>query len=129
MGFEIHASRGTAKFLADNGVKATALHWPLEKAEPNIATMLRAREFDLVINIPKNNGEKELRNDYIIRRMAIDFDIPLVTDIKVARRFTEALAQLRERGLEGERPGKSIAEFPILPLLRIRRRGSGARGP
>jgi carbamoyl-phosphate synthase large subunit len=100
MGCEIHASKGTAKFLADNGVAAVALRWPLEKEEPNIATMLRAREFDLVINIPKNNGERELRNDYIIRRLAIDFDIPLVTDIKMARRFTEALAQAQERGIE-----------------------------
>jgi carbamoyl-phosphate synthase large subunit len=100
MGYEIYASKGTAKFLVDNGVPATPLHWPLEKTEPNIATMLRERKFDLVINIPKNNGEKELRNDYIIRRMAIDFDLPLVTDIKVARRLTEALAQNRERGLE-----------------------------
>jgi carbamoyl-phosphate synthase large subunit len=100
MGYEIYASRGTAKFLEANGVAATALHWPLESGEPNIATMLRARDFDLVINIPKNNGEKELRNDYIIRRMAIDFDLPLITDIKVARRLTEALAQERERGLE-----------------------------
>jgi carbamoyl-phosphate synthase large subunit len=100
MGYELYASKGTAKFLVDNGVPATALHWPLEKTEPNIATMLRERRFDLVINIPKNNGEKELKNDYIIRRMAIDFDLPLVTDIKVARRLTEALAQHRERGLE-----------------------------
>ncbi len=100
MGYELYASKGTAKFLAENGVAATALHWPLEKAEPNIATMLRERAFDLVINIPKNNGERELKNDYIIRRMAIDFDLPLVTDIKVARRLTEALAQQRERGLE-----------------------------
>jgi carbamoyl-phosphate synthase large subunit len=100
MGYELYASKGTAKFLADNGVAATAVHWPLEKAEPNIATMLRERQFDLVINIPKNNGEKELKNDYIIRRMAIDFDLPLVTDIKVARRLTEALAQQRENGLE-----------------------------
>jgi carbamoyl-phosphate synthase large subunit len=100
MGYELYASKGTAKFLTDNGVPAKTLHWPLEKAEPNIATMLRAREFDLVINIPKNNGEKELRNDYIIRRMAIDFDLPLVTDIKVARRLTEALAQARDRGIE-----------------------------
>ena len=100
MGYELYASRGTAKFLADNGVPATALHWPLEKTEPNIATMLRERAFDLVINIPKNNGERELKNDYIIRRMAIDFDLPLVTDIKVARRLTEALVQQREKGLE-----------------------------
>jgi carbamoyl-phosphate synthase large subunit len=100
MGYEIFASKGTAKFLVDNGVAVTALHWPLEKTEPNIATMLRERQFDLVINIPKNNGERELRNDYIIRRMAIDFDLPLVTDIKIARRLTEALAQARDRGLE-----------------------------
>jgi len=100
MGYELYASRGTAKFLADNGVVATAVHWPLERSEPNIATMLRNRSFDLVINIPKNNGEKELKNDYIIRRMAIDFDLPLVTDIKVARRLTEALAQERASGLE-----------------------------
>jgi carbamoyl-phosphate synthase large subunit len=100
MGYELFASKGTAKFLIDNGVAATAVHWPLEKTEPNIATMLRMRKFDLVINIPKNNGEKELKNDYIIRRMAIDFDLPLVTDIKVARRLTEALTQYRERGLE-----------------------------
>jgi carbamoyl-phosphate synthase large subunit len=100
MGYELFASKGTAQFLEANGVSVKALRWPLEKGEPNIATMLRAREFDLVINIPKNNGEKELRNDYIIRRMAIDFDLPLVTDIKVARRLTEALAQERERGLE-----------------------------
>ena len=100
MGYELYASKGTAKFLGDNGVAATALRWPLEKAEPNITTMLRERAFDLVINIPKNNGERELKNDYIIRRMAIDFDLPLVTDIKVARRLTEALAQHRERGVE-----------------------------
>ncbi|HOX31919.1 MAG TPA: carbamoyl-phosphate synthase (glutamine-hydrolyzing) large subunit [Spirochaetales bacterium] len=100
MGCELCASAGTARFLAANGVPARALRWPLERAEPNIATMLRGREFDLVINIPKSNGERELRNDYIIRRMAIDFDIPLVTDIKVARRLAEALAQERSRGLE-----------------------------
>ena len=100
MGYGIFASKGTARFLEANGIPVTALRWPLEKGEPNIATMLRARDFDLVINIPKNNGEKELRNDYMIRRMAIDFDIPLVTDIKVARRLTEALIQARERGIE-----------------------------
>jgi carbamoyl-phosphate synthase large subunit len=100
MGYGIFASKGTARFLDANVIPVTALRWPLEKGEPNIATMLRARDFDLVINIPKNNGEKELRNDYMIRRMAIDFDIPLVTDIKVARRLTEALVQARERGIE-----------------------------
>ncbi|MEI6874200.1 MAG: carbamoyl-phosphate synthase (glutamine-hydrolyzing) large subunit [Spirochaetota bacterium] len=100
MGFELFASAGTADFLAAAGIVATPLRWPLEGGEPNIATMLKARDFDLVINIPKNNGEAELRNDYLIRRMAADFDIPLLTDIKVARAFTEALASERERGME-----------------------------
>ncbi len=100
MGCELFASRGTAAFLADNGIPTTALHWPLDRREPNIATMLREREFDLVINIPKNNRETELRNDYLIRRMAIDFDIPLNTDIKVAKQFAESLIHFRERGLE-----------------------------
>jgi carbamoyl-phosphate synthase large subunit len=54
----------------------------------------------MIINIPKNNRETELRNDYIIRRMAIDFDIPLFTNIKVAREFIDALAYERRRGLE-----------------------------
>jgi len=100
MGYELYASEGSARFLADNGVAATGLHWPLERLEPNIETMLKDRAFDLVINIPKNNGELELRNDYLIRRLAVDFDVPLITDIKVARRFTEALAAERGRGLE-----------------------------
>jgi carbamoyl-phosphate synthase large subunit len=100
MGYELYASRGTAQFLAENGVSTTALHWPLERKEPNIATMLRAREFDLVINVPKDNRDTELRNDYLIRRMAIDFDIPLITDIKVAKQFTDALLFNREKGLE-----------------------------
>ena len=100
MGYELFASRGTADFLKENGIGSTPLFWPLEEGEPNIGAMLKARDFDLVINIPKNNGESELRNDYLIRRMAVDFDLPLITDIKVARGFTEALASWRERGLE-----------------------------
>ena len=100
MGYELYASKGSARFLAANGIAATSLRWPLERREPNIATMLRDREFDLVINIPKNNGEIELKNDYLIRRMAVDLDIPLITDVKVARRFVKSIARERERGLE-----------------------------
>jgi carbamoyl-phosphate synthase large subunit len=99
-GLPLYASRGTAEFLAANGVEATTLHWPLDKEEPNIATMLRERRVDLVINVPKDNGETELRNDYLIRRMAIDFDVPLFTNVKVARQFAESLAYARRRGVE-----------------------------
>lgn len=100
MGYELYASRGTAKFLNTNGVQTEALHWPLESKEPNIASMIKKREVDMVINIPKNNRETELKNDYLIRRMAIDFDIPLFTNIRVARQFIEALAYKKEKGLE-----------------------------
>lgn len=100
MGYELYASRGTAKFLTNEGVPTTALNWPLESKEPNMATMIKRREVDMVINVPKNNRETELKNDYLIRRMAIDFDVPLFTNIKVAKQFTDALADKREQGLE-----------------------------
>jgi carbamoyl-phosphate synthase large subunit len=98
MDYELYASRGTAKFLNNNGVSSRPLNWPLESKEPNIAGFIKRREIDMIINIPKNNRETELKNDYIIRRMAVDFDIPLFTNIKVARQFIDALAEYREKG-------------------------------
>ncbi|AEF86241.1 carbamoyl-phosphate synthase, large subunit [Treponema primitia ZAS-2] len=100
MGYELYASRGTAKFLASNGVPSQALNWPLESKEPNIAGYIKRRELDMIINIPKNNRETELKNDYIIRRMAVDFDIPLFANIKMARQFIDAIADFRTKGLE-----------------------------
>jgi carbamoyl-phosphate synthase large subunit len=100
MGCELYASRGTALFLKHFGIPVTQVHWPLEKAEPNILTMMRAREFDLVINIPKNNRRRELKNDFLIRRMAIDLNIPLFTNIKTARQYIESLAYTRRNGIE-----------------------------
>ena len=100
MGCEIYASRGTAKFLAGNGIDAKPLNWPLESKEPNIASVIKKREVDMIINIPKNNLQTELRNNYIIRRMAVDFDIPLFTNIKVAKEFIDAMAWEREKGVE-----------------------------
>ncbi|MDR0408802.1 MAG: carbamoyl-phosphate synthase (glutamine-hydrolyzing) large subunit [Spirochaetaceae bacterium] len=100
MGYELFASEGTVKFLASKGVHATHLRWPLEAKDPNIADYIRRREIDLIINIPKNKRERELKNNFIIRRMAVDFDIPLITNIKIARQFIDAVAQYRTRGLE-----------------------------
>ena len=101
MAYELFGSRGTAKFLAANGVPIKALNWPLESKEPNIAGYIRRREVDMIINIPKNNRETELKNDYIIRRMAVDFDIPLFTNIKVAREFIDALVDAGRRAASG----------------------------
>ena len=98
MDYELYASRGTARFLAGHGVPVKALNWPLESREPNIAGFIRRREVELIINIPKNNRETELRNDYLIRRLAVDYDIPLFTNIKVAREFIDAIARARQEG-------------------------------
>jgi carbamoyl-phosphate synthase large subunit len=79
-------------------VPVKTLNWPLESREPNIAGFIRRREVDLIINIPKNNRETELKNDYLIRRMAVDYDIPLFTNIKVAREFIDAIELARKKG-------------------------------
>ncbi|MDR2049801.1 MAG: carbamoyl-phosphate synthase (glutamine-hydrolyzing) large subunit, partial [Treponema sp.] len=98
MEWELFASRGTAKFLSANGIPVTALNWPLESKEPNMAGFIKRREVDMIINIPKNNRDTELKNDYLIRRLAVDFDIPLFTNVKVARQFIDALEYRREQG-------------------------------
>jgi len=100
MGCTLYASRGTAQFLKKYGIEVTQLYWPLQKTEPNILTMMHGREFDLVINIPKNNLKRELQNDYLIRRLAVDLNIPLFTNIKTARQYIESLIYAKKHGLE-----------------------------
>ena len=94
MGLKLYATVGTADFLRNNGVKVETLFWPLEQTEPNALTYLRERKIDLVINIPKNYAEDELTNDYLIRRTAIDFNIPLITNAQLAKLFIEAITQV-----------------------------------
>jgi carbamoyl-phosphate synthase large subunit len=93
MGVNLYATHGSAKFLRDNGVEVTELFWPDEPQTPNTLEYLAGRKFDLVINIPKHTGEEELANDYVIRRKAADFGIPLVTNIQLAQRLVEALSK------------------------------------
>ena len=92
-GYNLYATRGTQKFLEENGVNATMLHWPDENSEPNVVTMLREKKIDLVINIPKNLSRDELNNDYEIRRSAIDFNIPLLTNARLASAFIYAFCK------------------------------------
>ena len=89
----LYATEGTADFLRTNNIETTLLHWPLEKKSPNTMEYLSQGRIDLVINIPKNYQEKELTNDYIIRRQAVDFGIPLITTIQLAQRFVEAFSR------------------------------------
>jgi carbamoyl-phosphate synthase large subunit len=93
MGMKLYATRGTGEFLSKNGIDAAILNWPLEDATPNAMEYLREGKIDLVINIPKNYQEEELTNDYMIRRQAINFGIPLITNIQLAQRFVEAISR------------------------------------
>jgi carbamoyl-phosphate synthase large subunit len=91
LGVRLYATQGTAAFMRQYGIELETLYWPLEKASPNILDYLCDSKIDLVINIPKNYQEEELTNDYIIRRKAVDFAIPLITELRLAQRFVEAL--------------------------------------
>ena len=99
MGIELYATKGTADFLKDNGVATRVLHWPLDKEEPSILSFLEKGKIDLVINIPKNETKKELTNGYLIRRKAIDTNIPLFTNLQLAKRLVEALSKTSRKKL------------------------------
>ena len=92
LGISLYATQGTSDFLRANGIKATVLRWPLEGEGPNTIEYLSQGKIDLVINIPKNYQEQELTNDYLIRRKAVDFSVPLITNIQLAQRFVEAIS-------------------------------------
>ncbi|MBI2541145.1 carbamoyl-phosphate synthase (glutamine-hydrolyzing) large subunit [Candidatus Woesearchaeota archaeon] len=100
MGFKLYATQGTAKFLEDNGIKAEILWWPLEKKEPNVLTYLQEKKVELVINIPKSLEEEEITNDYLIRRKAVDFNIPLLTNEQLAKLFIESIYKKKMEDLE-----------------------------
>jgi len=91
MGFNFYATKGTADFMKANGIKSKTLYWPLENKEPNTLSHIANGNIDLVINIPKNIEREELDNDYLIRRKAVDFNIPLITNLQLAKRFVEAI--------------------------------------
>ena len=95
-GYEVYATHGTAKFFNDNGVKATAVSWPDEEGENRVMDMIAAHRFDLIINVPKNHTSRELTNGYRIRRGAIDHNIPLMTNVRLAKAFIEAFTAMSE---------------------------------
>ena len=101
-GYTIYATAGTAKFLNENNVKATAVGWPDEdhKDLPNVMQMIADHKFDLIVNIPKNHTKRELTNGYRIRRGAIDHNIPLITNARLASAFIEAFCTLSQDQLQ-----------------------------
>ncbi|MBQ2366973.1 MAG: ATP-grasp domain-containing protein, partial [Bacteroidaceae bacterium] len=108
-GYKIYATSGTADFLNANGIAATPVLWPDESPdnENNIMKMIADHDFDLIINIPKNHTKRELTNGYRIRRAAIDHNIPLITNARLASAFIRAFCKM---GVE-EIPVKSWEEY------------------
>lgn len=93
-GYHLYATKGTHDFLAFNNIESTLLHWPDEDSKPNTLDYIRSKEIDLVINIPKDLSKNELDNDYMIRRNAVDYNIPLLTNARLASAFITAFTQL-----------------------------------
>jgi len=93
-GFNIYATDGTCQFLQDNGVNAISVSWPDEDGALKVMDMIHNKEFDLVINVPKNLTKRELTNGYKIRRGSIDFNIPLLTNARLASAFIYAFCRV-----------------------------------
>jgi len=101
-GYSVYASKGTADYLNANGAKAVAVGWPDEEGNelPNVMEMIHDHKFDLIVNIPKNHSKRELTNGYKIRRGAIDHNIPLITNARLASAFIEAFCEMGQSNIQ-----------------------------
>lgn len=104
-GYNLYATGGTQKFLEENGVKSFYVAWPDENnneknMELKVDEMIAQKKFDLIINIPKNLTERELTNGYKIRRGAIDYNIPLITNARLASAFIKAFCRMPQDNIE-----------------------------
>lgn len=101
MGYKLYATGGTYKYLIDNNIPAIHVYWPSESdQQPQALEMLHNKEIDVVVNIPKNLTSKELSNGYKIRRAAIDLNIPLLTNARLASAFVEAIRKYKMDDIE-----------------------------
>jgi carbamoyl-phosphate synthase large subunit len=98
-GYKVYATGGTARFFNDNGVEATPVAWPDEEGE-NVMDMISQHKFAFIVNVPKNHTKRELTNGYRIRRGAIDHNIPLMTNVRLAKAFIEAFTALNENDIK-----------------------------
>jgi carbamoyl-phosphate synthase large subunit len=89
-GYELYATGGTSKYLTDNGIQNTLVHWPSDAGQPQALDLLHQHKIDMVVNIPKDLTTHELTNGYKIRRAAIDLNVPLITNARLASAFIQA---------------------------------------
>ena len=99
-GYTIYATHGTAKFLNDNGIKAIPACWPDEEGELRIMDLISQHVIELVVNIPKDHSKRELTNGYRIRRAAIDHNIPLITNARLASAFIDAFCTMNVEDIQ-----------------------------
>ncbi|MBQ9637045.1 MAG: carbamoyl-phosphate synthase (glutamine-hydrolyzing) large subunit [Prevotella sp.] len=100
-GFELYATGGTSRYLSDNGISNTLVYWPSEpERQPQALQLLHDRKVDMVVNIPKNLTQHELTNGYKIRRAAIDLNIPLITNSRLASAFINAFCTLKKEDVD-----------------------------
>ncbi len=101
-GYTVYATKGTAEYLNANDINATAVGWPDEEGTCglNVMDMIHDHKFDLIINIPKNRSSRELTNGYRIRRGAIDHNIPLITNARLASAFIEAFCSMKQTDIQ-----------------------------
>ena len=93
-GYKLYARGGTSKFLTENNMENTLVYWPSEEGQPQALDMLHNHEIDMVVNIPKNLSAGELSNGYKIRRAAIDLNVPLLTNARLASAFIQAFCNM-----------------------------------
>ena len=94
-GFTIYATEGTCRFLNENGIPAIRAYWPTQpESQPQVLQLLHDKKIDLVVNLPKNLSSAELSNGYKVRRAAIDLNIPLLTNARLASAFIDAFTTL-----------------------------------
>ena len=99
-GYDIYATKGTADFLAEQGIKATSVNRPDEDGDANVMEMIADKKFDLIINIPRDNTTREKSNGYKVRRAAIDYNIPLLTNARLAAAFINSFCTLDEKDIQ-----------------------------
>ena len=93
-GYDLFATEGSSRFLEENGIPNTRVYWPGEEGEPKALDLLHERKIDMVVNIPKNLTAGELHKGYSIRRAAIDLNIPLITNVRLASAFINAFCTM-----------------------------------
>lgn len=99
-GYKLYATGGTAEFLKQYDIPSEVLHWPDSGIEPNVIDCIASHKVDLVINIPKNHSQRELENGYRIRRAAVDYNIPLITNARLASAYIYAFCKIGDAKME-----------------------------